>query len=530
MSDKVRPCLEHAFEADAKRPMRAKPNVNPKFLAFNLRRFANRGMGDGLSRRTDMAAILDNTPFLFTRCSSNLRYLFVSEAYARMVGRRPEDLEGKSIREVMGNAGFRIILPFVRRVLRGEAVECESEVDFKGIGTRRLIAKYAPDRDKSGNIRGWVATILDVTDKHKAAQAAADLEAMTTLQEIGALFVRKDATRDECLQATIDTAIKLVGADKGNLLLLNKNAKTMDIVAQRGLSRPFLTFLEQIGRRTSTCGAAAMRRQVVVEDIVPGAYPFHRKSQQILIDEGVRAVASTPLVSSNGGLMGTILTHYSNCRRPTDRELSLINLLGRQAADYLERKQAEQIEKTLLDELDHRCSNLLSVVQAIAHYTFGAGPASEAFRERLQALARSNRSLLHARYGKVDLGQIARAELGVFANRARLIGDAFMLDPEWVQKFTLLLHELVTNAAKYGAFSNANGIVVLSWATERSDERAVLKFHWQEDGGPAVERIHREGFGTKLMKTQFPAIQLVYEKAGLRCLLNVPIDDRGSSE
>jgi PAS domain S-box-containing protein len=100
--------------------------------------------------------------------------------------------------DVMGEEGFRAILPHVERVLRGEAVEYESDVNFAGVGPRQLLVKYTPDRDRSGNVRGWIASILDLTDQKKAARMAADLEAMTILREMGSLYVRKGLELDEC--------------------------------------------------------------------------------------------------------------------------------------------------------------------------------------------------------------------------------------------------------------------------------------------------------------------------------------------
>src|SRR6516164_19654 len=81
--------------------------------------------------RNDAAMVLANTPFLLTRCSSNLRYLFVSEAYARMIGQRPEQVVGKKIVDVMGETGFNTILPHVNAVLMGHHVEYETDVHFK---------------------------------------------------------------------------------------------------------------------------------------------------------------------------------------------------------------------------------------------------------------------------------------------------------------------------------------------------------------------------------------------------------------
>src|SRR5690349_2984637 len=89
--------------------------------------------------------LLDKTPFLITRCSRDLRYDFVSRAYARMLGRTPEEIQGRPIVEIMGRDGFATIAPYVERVLAGTPVEYEEDVTFAGVGTRTLHVIYTPD-------------------------------------------------------------------------------------------------------------------------------------------------------------------------------------------------------------------------------------------------------------------------------------------------------------------------------------------------------------------------------------------------
>jgi PAS domain S-box-containing protein len=124
-----------------------------------------------LALRNDAETVLANTPFLLTRCSSDLRYLFVSEAYAKMIGRRPEEVVGKKIVEVMGETGFNTILPHIKTVLSGHRVEYETNVDFRGVGPRLLHVIYTPDKDQLGQVSGWIGSILDITE-HKQTEAA----------------------------------------------------------------------------------------------------------------------------------------------------------------------------------------------------------------------------------------------------------------------------------------------------------------------------------------------------------------------
>ncbi len=120
------------------------------------------------AREAELEIIINRTPFMLTRCTRDLRYGIVSQAYARMIGRTPEDLVGKAIVEVIGEDGMRTIRPFIERVLEGNRVEYEEEVHFAGVGARFLHAVYTPERDEQGGVTGWIASILDVTERKRA--------------------------------------------------------------------------------------------------------------------------------------------------------------------------------------------------------------------------------------------------------------------------------------------------------------------------------------------------------------------------
>jgi PAS domain S-box-containing protein len=117
--------------------------------------------------------LINETPFMITRCSRDLRYVFVSRAYGQMLGRDPREIQGQSIVDVMGEEGFATIKPHVETVLRGSPVEYESEVTFARIGTRRLHVQYRPDINPEGEIVGWVASIVDITESRTARDARA---------------------------------------------------------------------------------------------------------------------------------------------------------------------------------------------------------------------------------------------------------------------------------------------------------------------------------------------------------------------
>lgn len=118
------------------------------------------------SQEAELDLVMSRTPLLLTRCSRDLRYVFVNRACAEFLKRTPEEIIGRPIREVMGEPAFAAIMPHVEQVLRGESVEFETELPYAGAGRRFMRVLYTPDRDEDGKVIGWVGTISDITD-HK---------------------------------------------------------------------------------------------------------------------------------------------------------------------------------------------------------------------------------------------------------------------------------------------------------------------------------------------------------------------------
>src|SRR5437763_7035008 len=305
--------------------------------------------------------------------------------------------------------------------------------------------------------------------------------------------------------------------------VFDEASHSLRIVAQQGFQEKFLDCFSNVDdHRAASCGTAmATNEQVIVDDVLTNKIFLSEPTRNVLIEAEVRAVISTPLRSSKGNLLGVISTHFSRPGHPSERQLRLTNILARQAADYLERKQSEQIQQTIILELQHRSNNLLAVIQSIAQHTLAGDQSKKTFEARLQALARANRALVRSNWGGVDLNALVRNEVEAFSKRASISGVSVLLSPQHAQNFALALHELATNSAKYGAFSNATGKVQVTWTIEPDQSGSVLKFKWQESGGPPVSAATRQGFGSQLLKGIFSDVSLKYLVEGLRCDIEV---------
>ena len=151
-------------------------------------------------------------------------------------------------------------------------------------------------------------------------------------------------------QEIIDTAIAITKADKGNIQLLDQSTGKLKIVAHRGFDLSFLKFFETVGAgEVTACGTAMERMErVVIEDVTQSPIFVGSDALKVLLNEEVRSLQSTPLVNRSGKLLGILSTHFSKIRTLSERELMLVDILARQAADIIEHKQGKHTHRNNL--------------------------------------------------------------------------------------------------------------------------------------------------------------------------------------
>jgi GAF domain-containing protein len=171
---------------------------------------------------------------------------------------------------------------------------------------------------------------------------ASDVDALERLLAVGDLLVRGDKDLQGCLEAVLEAALFVTGAPRGNLQLFD--GEGLRIAVQRGFERPFLDFFAIVRNdEDSACGTALSHaRRVMVHDVNSSDIFVGTPALAVLLGAQVRAVVSTPLVSSAGQVMGMVSTHFASPHTPSERELALLDLLARQAANYLERRASEE--------------------------------------------------------------------------------------------------------------------------------------------------------------------------------------------
>src|SRR5665213_1828374 len=191
--------------------------------------------------------------------------------------------------------------------------------------------------------------------------------------------------------------------------------------------------------------------------------------------------------------------------------------------DITERKEAEQRQHLLMNELAHRSKNLLAVIASIASRSLSGGrsltEAREVLTHRIQALARSQTALVAGGFEGAPVAEIIRLEFEGFSDQVQSVGPGVLLNPRVAQTFALVVHELATNATKYGALSLPNGEVAIRWSVEGTGAEARFKFHWRERNGPPVVPPTRQGFGhiviEKAAAQDFGLPKITFESAGV---------------
>jgi PAS domain S-box-containing protein len=258
--------------------------------------------------------------------------------------------------------------------------------------------------------------------------------------------------------------------------------------------------------------------------------PEDRGQVQSAIDDavaGIRPYQQEHRVRQADGSIGWV---FSRAVPITDEEGTIVEWFGA-ATDITERRRTNAHLRLVINELNHRVKNTLAMVQAIAMRTFRDAPdmaqAQEQFAARLVALAQANDLLTGERWAGASLRSAIEQAVRPHQHdeaRVALDGEDVRISPKTALALALAMHELSTNAVKYGAWSNDDGIVSIDWHVED----ARLHMRWRETGGPAVAPPRRRGFGSRLIERGLAGelggqVALHFEPEGVSCVIEAPM-------
>ena len=268
----------------------------------------------------------------------------------RLYGYTAAEAIGKSILIVVPEDRQEEEREILTRLQRGERVDhFETTRRRKDGALLNVSLTISPLRNQQGEIIGVSKIARDITAQKRAEEAirtlnarlTEDLAAMTRMQQLSTRLIQVGGF-SELLAEILDAGIEITAADMGNIQLLD-DAGRLRIVAHRGFDAPFLEFFDEVHDGLAACGSALQKgERVIVEDVAGSPVFAGTPALDAMLAAEARAVQSTPLVSRTGEVLGMFSTHYRRPRRPSERELQLLDLLARQAADLIERKRGEE--------------------------------------------------------------------------------------------------------------------------------------------------------------------------------------------
>lgn len=238
---------------------------------------------------------------------------------------------------------------------------------------------------------------------------------------------------------------------------------------------------------------------LVIDDVLTDP---RTADHQSLLQLGIRSLVNVP-IRENERTVAALIVHAGEPRSWPEEELSFLRNVADRVEVAVARLEAESQQRLLNSELSHRMKNTMALVQAIASQTLRSVPDQapvRAFSERVLAMSIAHDILLQDSWKAAQMGPIIDAVACTFADAGRfdIRGPSVTLGSRATLALSLLVHELTTNALKYGALSNDAGRVQVTW--DLPSDGSELRLTWRETGGPPVEPPSRKGLGTKLIR------------------------------
>ena len=325
----------------------------------------------------------------------------------------------------------------------------------------------------------FYASITDITDRKRAEQAGAHLAAIVASSSEAIISKALDST----IRSWNDGAEKIFGYSADEMI-----GKSIRILIPPDRQIEEDEILSRISRAEKVSNYETVR--------------VCRDGRRVDV-----AVNVSPIFDAAGNIVGA----------------------SKIAHDISERKRAEERERLLMGEVNHRAKNMLTLVQVIARQTAASDAKTfvQRFEERILALSASHDVLLNNCWQDVPLEELVRSQLAHFGDaigsRIKLSGPVIKITAPAAQAIGMALHELATNAAKYGALSNGDGVIEIKWKIdENPDSDHGFTMNWTERGGPTVEKPSRSGFGSTIIDRLLEAsldgeVDLDWQPSGLVC-------------
>jgi len=580
------------------------------------------------ARLEHLDAITANAPVLIAELDREKRYRFVNRRYAEFFGASPAALAGRSVVEVIGREAYAVAAPHMDAVLEGRTIEFEALVR-SGAGRRCwLRSSYAPLRDASGRVAGFVAGITDITDhkleeqariasesRLRAAQAASGIgifewdivndrviwdERLRAIwgvdggddltfhafvaglhsEDLLAARAAVESSLDPQGTGAYDSEYRVVHSSTGRITWVHATGQVEFVDGQparmigavfnvtqrreaeeaRALTEErlklaaeaagFGTYYQNID--TGELDWSAEARAIVgldpdepltVERVVAITHPEDRARIQAKVRAHQQATGPAEFEDEYRCLRpdGTVRWILAKGRRygPAGTDAPGPRIAAGTILDITARKRAEERQRLLMNELNHRVKNMLTVVQSLASQTVtsAAEGFTEIFSARLRALAGAHDLLTQGGWEGATLAAVVETALMPFRNpaesdeRVTFAGPEVRLSPNAAVTLSLAFHELATNAIKYGALSVPGGSIQIRWRIAGDHEPQFLDLEWLERGGPPARVPARSGFGSRLIERALARefngrSRIEFTSNGVECRMSLALSDR----
>ena len=486
-------------------------------------------------------------------------FRLVNAAYQSLIGNR--QVVGQTVREALPELegqGFFDLLDTVYRtgepfVGRQQSLMIRRREDGP-VEQAYLDFIYQPVKDSRGAVTGIFAEGYDVTEQRAAEERlAADAKTLETLNRIGAALA-SELDLDRIVQQVTDAGVALTEAQFGAFFYntVDTEGERLTLYKLAGADR---SQFDQFGHprptqvfRPTFEGTGIVRSDDITLDPRYGKNPPHQGMPANHLP--VRSYLAVPVRSRSGEVLGGLFFGHEKAGRFTAAHEKLVQGIASQAAiavdnaqlyrqarlEIEQRRKVEEQQALLINELNHRVKNTLAIVQGLAQQSFRAGneqgDGRAAFDARLRALAAAHDLLTRENWEAAFLADIVADAVagttGAIASRVSAGGPQIVLPPQTAVSLAMAVHELSTNALKYGALSNDAGTVTILWEVNRNDAGQRLYFEWAEAGGPPVVEPATRGFGLRMIERGLAAelggtVSVDFAREGLRCVIDAPL-------